>query len=85
MGILLILSMALTAHNPGDVVVQARIQAVENGLVPAIVIRDRPVPELRLTDRMAFYKIPGLGIAVINNFAIEWAKGYGVASASEKI
>jgi len=30
-----------------------------------------------LIERMAFYKVPGLSIAVISNNKIEWAKAYG--------
>lgn len=30
-----------------------------------------------LKERMAFYKIRGLSIAVIHNYHMEWAKGYG--------
>ena len=74
--------MTLAANNPGYSVVQTRIQAVENGLLPSIIIQHRPAPVMRLTDRMAFYRVPGISIAVINNFAIDWAKGYGVASVS---
>jgi len=34
-----------------------------------------------LSERMEYYNIPGVSIAVINNFEIEWAKGYGVLVA----
>ena len=30
---------------------------------------------------MAFYKVPGVSIAVINNGRLEWARGYGVLEA----
>jgi CubicO group peptidase (beta-lactamase class C family) len=33
---------------------------------------------------MSKYKITGLSIAVINNYKVEWAKGYGFADVSEK-
>jgi hypothetical protein len=29
------------------------------------------------------YGVPGVGIAVINDYQIEWAKGYGVLQAGE--
>jgi CubicO group peptidase (beta-lactamase class C family) len=35
-------------------------------------------------DRMKSYRINGLSIAVINNYQVEWAKGYGWADVSEK-
>jgi CubicO group peptidase (beta-lactamase class C family) len=31
-------------------------------------------------ERMEFYKVPGLSIAVIKDFKIEWARGYGLKS-----
>lgn len=57
----------------------ARIDRVERGLLPGIVIAGRPVPRNALADRMAALKVPGASVAVINDGAIEWAKGYGVA------
>jgi CubicO group peptidase (beta-lactamase class C family) len=34
-----------------------------------------------LSGRMAHYRVPGVSIAVIDKFEIEWAKGYGVLAA----
>jgi CubicO group peptidase (beta-lactamase class C family) len=34
-----------------------------------------------LSERMEYYNTPGVSIAVINDFKIEWAKGYGVLAA----
>jgi formylglycine-generating enzyme required for sulfatase activity len=34
-----------------------------------------------LEERMQVYKVPGLSIAVINNYKIEWAKAYGTLNA----
>jgi len=61
--------------------VEARAVRVENGLLSSIVVAGRPVPLMTLVARMAELKVPGVSIAVINNGAIEWAKGYGVAEA----
>ena len=36
---------------------------------------------INLDERMAYYNIKGVSIAVINNFQLEWAKGYGVKEA----
>jgi len=55
-----------------------RIRRVENGLLPLVVIKGEPDPAMKLTDRMRFYKTPGVSVAVINNGKIEWARGYGV-------
>ncbi len=65
-----VLTSPLVAQN-------AHVAAVENGLLPAVRIRGRTQP-MRLAERMAFYKVPGVSIAVINDGRVEWAKGYGV-------
>lgn len=39
---------------------------------------------LTLEERLAFYKIPGISIAVINNGEIEWARGFGYKDISTK-
>lgn len=57
-----------------------RIQRVENGLLPAVVIKGQPQP-LKLAERLAHYKVPGVSVAVINNGKLEWARGYGVVEA----
>jgi len=57
------------------------IDAVENSLIPAVYKADGEPPLLNLRDRMRHYRVPGVGIAVVNNGEIEWAKGYGVVEA----
>ncbi|MFB0563525.1 MAG: serine hydrolase domain-containing protein, partial [Candidatus Lokiarchaeia archaeon] len=59
---------------------QGRIHRVENGLLKAVVIKGQPV-EMSLADRMEHYKVPAVSIAVINDYKIEWARGYGVVEA----
>ncbi len=56
----------------------ARIERVEQGLLPGIVIQGRTAPRHVLADRMAALKVPGVSVAVINDGAVEWARGYGV-------
>ena len=53
------------------------ISRVENGLLPAIIAKGEDA-SMKLADRMAFHKVPGVSIAVINDAKLEWAKGYGV-------
>src|SRR5437763_15077243 len=53
------------------------VQHIENGLLTAIVIHGQPSP-MKLTERMTYYRVPGVSIAIINNGQIEWAKGYGM-------
>jgi CubicO group peptidase (beta-lactamase class C family) len=58
--------------------VATRIRRVENGLIPPVLIRGAAPSKMALADRMRFYKVPGVSIAVVNHGAVEWAKGYGV-------
>jgi CubicO group peptidase (beta-lactamase class C family) len=57
----------------------ARIKRVENGLVPSpgIVVKGQPPGRAGLTERMKVYRVPGVSIAVINGYEIEWEEGYG--------
>lgn len=61
--------------------VSVRVERVETGLCPAIVLEEPAAEQLRLIDRMKFYKVPGVSIAVIDNGVIAWARGYGVREA----
>src|SRR5689334_24932364 len=58
-----------------------RIQRVENGLPPLSLSRNESPLQLTLQKLMELYKVPGLSIAVIDNFKIAWAKSYGVTEA----
>jgi len=84
MHVLLILAASLTAlqgQNPQEV--DARILAIENGIVPSVVIRGEPVQTATLAARMQRHGVPGVSIAVINNGKVEWARGYGLADVQD--
>lgn len=53
----------------------------ENRLRPAVVACDRPVPHWSLRERMAFYHVPGVAVAVIRDGKVLKVTGYGVLSA----
>ena len=64
--------------------IEQRIRAVEHGLVgfttPADMFRAEGVRSeslLTLSERMAHYKVPGVSIAVVDDFAHEWSRAYG--------
>lgn len=60
--------------------VAARIKAVENNLLPSIIVEDKEIDAANsLQERMEFFHVPGVSAAVINNGKIEWAKGWGFA------
>ena len=53
------------------------IQSVENGLLTAASIHGLSGKSYNIMDRMKYFNVPGVSIAVINNGNIEWARGYG--------
>lgn len=59
------------------------IQLVENSLAPAIIYGDT-IPSSNLEARMKATNITGLSIAVIKDYKIQWAKGYGWADVESK-
>jgi CubicO group peptidase (beta-lactamase class C family) len=68
-----------------DLPVAQKIVRMENGLVefnPGTTPVPGQVPKLlSLAERMAFYKVPGVSIAMIDHNRIEWVKSYGVLKA----
>jgi CubicO group peptidase (beta-lactamase class C family) len=60
-----------------------KIKQVESNLISTIQFKDE-TPKI-LEERMAYYKVHGLSLAVIQNYHILWAKGYGTADDSLKI
>jgi CubicO group peptidase (beta-lactamase class C family) len=57
---------------------ELRIQHVERGLMPAQIGKGETPPKWTLAERMEHYHVAGVSVAVIDNSAIAWAKGYGV-------
>lgn len=56
--------------------VNAEINSVESGLRGAV--RFEGDPKWNIKDRMEFYGVPGVSIAVIKDYKIHWVKHYGV-------
>jgi CubicO group peptidase (beta-lactamase class C family) len=63
--------------------INEKIKRVENSLAPNIVYGDS-IPNWNIEERMKQTGIKGLSIAVIRNYKIDWAKGYGWADVDEK-
>jgi CubicO group peptidase (beta-lactamase class C family) len=61
--------------------VEEQIKKVENNVCGRVIIEGE---SQNILDRMAFYKVKGLSVAVVNNYKVVWAKGYGWADESEK-
>lgn len=64
-----------------SITIENKIKQVEQNLSSWVVIEN--TPKWNLAERMHFYKIRGLSIAVIKDYKIEWARGYGWADSLE--
>lgn len=60
--------------------IEDEIARIENGLIPAILIKGDSVVRMNIYDRMEHYNVPGLSIAVVKDGELRWAKGYGLAN-----
>ena len=61
--------------------VEEKIRLVENNLAGWVQTGNND--RWNLAERMKKYNINGISIAVIHNYKIEWARGYGYADVSE--
>jgi CubicO group peptidase (beta-lactamase class C family) len=73
---ILLLVLVFSQGASGQSTVQSRIEHVEKGLLSPVLIKGDP--GWTIQERMKFYKVPGVSIAVINDYKVEWARGYGV-------
>lgn len=69
-------------HLPTNAQTNKQITLVENSLVGPS--HEENFKGWSIQDRMAHYKVNGISIAVIRNYKIEWAKGYGFADVANK-
>jgi CubicO group peptidase (beta-lactamase class C family) len=65
-------------------VLDARIARIENGLVPPVIIKGQPIPAMKIADRMAHYKVPGVSVAFFDHGQILWSRTYGFADVESK-
>lgn len=61
-----------------------RIQRVEQGLRAPTSVQGQPQPKWTIAERLAFYKVPGVSVAVIDEGKIEWTRGYGMTTEGGK-
>ena len=62
--------------------IDAKIKRVESGLLPPVLIKGDP--SWSIEERMKHWKVPGLSIAVVKDFKVEWARSYGVKDIDTK-
>ena len=55
----------------------AKQMSVENGLRPKVLIAGELKPKWNILERMKYYKVPGISLAVVNDGRVEWSHGYG--------
>ncbi len=64
--------------------VEARIGRVEQGLRPGVVIAGQAQHKWSIAERLEFYHVPGVSVAVVSGGKLDWARGYGLAAAKGK-
>ena len=62
--------------------IEQRIARVTGNLSTETALSGRFGPAQSLQERMAALHTPGVSIAVINDFALEWARGFGVGDVT---
>lgn len=72
--------IAVTAQQHYSKAVNEQIARVETNLSGGLVIDGKVYS---LSERMKHYNVAGLSVAVIDNYQIVWAKGYGYADKKE--
>jgi CubicO group peptidase (beta-lactamase class C family) len=73
--------VALAAH-PASARAQISVEGAMARVEAAQIPNRQGLDSLILQEVMDKYHVPGLSIAVIRDFAIHWAKGYGIADVS---
>jgi CubicO group peptidase (beta-lactamase class C family) len=62
--------------------VTERIRQVENSLLPYVPVNG--LTGWNLLARTQFHRVPGLSIAVVHNYQVEWARTYGWADTTAR-
>jgi len=70
------------AQSPAQSGADPRIGRVESGLLPPVLVKGQKT--WNILDRMKFYKVPGVSVAVFFGNKVQWAKGYGVMDNDTK-
>jgi len=76
-GLLFLLLIIISACQTPQSITRGRIKSLEKGLYRAVYFKGQKPEKLRLVDRMSFYKVPGLSLAVMDKYKVEWVKTYG--------
>ncbi len=66
-----------------EIPVADRRERIENGLLAETALPGETARKGALADRMAYYETPGVSVAIIQDYRVEWARGYGVCEAGK--
>lgn len=81
--IIILFLLTLTACETPQSRSRKRMRSLENGLIKAVVLKGQSPEKMKIFERMQYYRVPGVSIAVIYKRQLDWAKAYGV-NDSEK-
>jgi CubicO group peptidase (beta-lactamase class C family) len=76
--------VAIAQSSQPDAALAARISRIENGLLPAVVIRGQSPKTMTMSERMAFHKVPGVSVAFFDHGQVTWTRAYGFADLAAK-
>ena len=76
-GLVLAAGLLFPACDARQALTNKRIAAAEHGLKRAVYLKGLKSEKLSLLDRMKFYQVPGVSLAVIDANAVEWSRTYG--------
>ena len=79
LSLLLLLARPLEADE-----VEAKIARVGSGLNEGVAIAGEALATMTLAERMEHHHVPGVSIALIEDYEIQWARGYGVLEAGKE-
>ena len=80
-GVALLSGACAENADPGPVR-EDRSDALAEHLLPSVIFSTEEPGTMRMEDRMAYYNVPGVSVAVIEDGAVEWARGWGVADST---
>ncbi len=77
LGLLAAAASLFVGCNPQKDLTRKAIKSVEHGLMRAAYLKGLRPEKLSLRERMPFYRVPGVSLAVIDRNRVEWARAYG--------
>jgi CubicO group peptidase (beta-lactamase class C family) len=77
LAIIIIFSVSVSSFGQD---IETEISIIENGLLPAVQVKGEAVAKYSLAERMDYYHVPGVSVAIVKDGNIRWAKGYGIAN-----